>query len=93
MQKFQVLTIGIDCNWNVCAQAKDLRTGAIMQLRCLEVDCRKQREVICIEGASGLNAGQIYHLKMMDVGSWVTTVYLEEKPDVGFNSVMFAELP
>ncbi len=31
----------------------------------------------------------IYHIKSTDVGNWHTDVYLEEVPNIGFNSVMF----
>lgn len=37
----------------------------------------------------GLIKGQQYTLESVDVGSWSSTVYVEEFPDKGFNTVMF----
>jgi hypothetical protein len=39
-----------------------------------------------------LSEGQILTVAETDVGGWRTTVYFEEYPRCGFNSVMFEEV-
>jgi hypothetical protein len=36
-----------------------------------------------------LNEGQYYTVNKIDIGSWCSDIYLEEFPDINFNSVMF----
>ncbi len=38
-----------------------------------------------------LVVGEVYTVKMIRIDDWVTHVWLEEVPDVSFNSVMFED--
>lgn len=39
-----------------------------------------------------LNLNALYHVDRTEVGDWTTKIYLEEVPDVAFNSVNFKEV-
>lgn len=39
----------------------------------------------------GLVEGEAYTVERTEVGGWHTTVYLQEYPKCGFNSVMFGD--
>ena len=41
--------------------------------------------------AEYLELGEVYTVKMTRIDHWVTHVWLEEIPDVAFNSVMFED--
>lgn len=59
-----------------------------------KVKCVKSGETVWggDNGAGILEVGKLYTVKDVDVRSWHTEVFIEEHPNIGFNSVLFEEV-
>lgn len=94
MKKFQILEVGVDqSTLKAIAKVKNLQTGATEILSGFDIENSTPREVVCIESRAGIKAGETYRLSAVEGFSWYTRVYLKDFPDIGFNSVYFAEMP
>ena len=79
---------------------KPVRVSPICEQEDMRIDTKPGEKVIFARPNAGMDAhiaqaathltvGNTYTVTRVEAGSWLTLVYLQEVPDIGFNSVMF----
>lgn len=91
MKRFEKVKVTMDQEtWEQVITAKE--NGKVVNLMPFNIDDNRQREIVCISTNADVKQGEVYTLKDMQVGAWITWITLKETKST-YNSVKFAEMP